>query len=178
MTRGKTKSEKTREQKLGDFGEDKALQLLKHRFNDIEKMPPNFPFFDLMAKRGSRRLLISVRTRNKFTAIGALKDGALKDDNYNLYTKKGHYESASKIATFFGAKIVWVAVTVDTTTKTFCAYTGDVDVSRPPLPTYIPMHPDRHVPYHDCLARDVFDEAISSSWRNIKQTVSANENQP
>jgi hypothetical protein len=55
----------------------------------IEKMPRNFPFFDLMAKQGARRLLIPVRTRNKFTA-----KGVVKKNNYNLYTKKGHFDSA------------------------------------------------------------------------------------
>jgi hypothetical protein len=166
---------KTRKQELGNFGEDKALELLKRRFDDIDKMPPNFPFFDLMAKQGTRRLLISVRTRNKFT-----DKGKLKKNNYNLYTKKGHFDSASKVAIFFGAEIVWVAVTVDTKseTKTFSAYMGDVDASKPPLPEYIPMHPDRDVRKHDCLAEDVPDEAISPSWSNIKQTVSGNENQP
>jgi hypothetical protein len=167
-------TKRTREQELGDFGEESALRLLKHRFDEIEKMPRNFPFFDLMAKRGTRRVLITVRTRNKFTA-----KGKLKKSDYNLYTKPGHFDSASKVATFFGAEIVWVAVTVDTytKTKTFCAYTGDVDRSKPPLPDYIPMHPD-DVPKHECLARDKFDEAISESWSNIEKTVSGNEVQP
>jgi hypothetical protein len=172
VTRRKTK---TRKQELGDFGEDRALQkLLEKKFDKIEKMPRNFPFFDLMAKQGTRRFLIPVRTRNKFTA-----KGKLKKNNYNLYTKEGHFESASKIATFFGAEIVWVAVTIDTMTKTFCAYTGDVDLFKPkrPLPNYIPMRPG-DVPKHDCLARDVFDEEISESWSNIEETVSANEDTP
>jgi hypothetical protein len=166
-------TKRTREQELGDFGEDRALELLKRRFDEVEKMPRNFPFFDLMAKQGARRLLIPVRTRNKFTA-----KGNLKKNNYNLYTKNGHFASASKVATFFGAEIVWVAVTVDTMTKRFWAYMGDVDPSKPPLPTYIPMHPDHDVPKHDCLAGDVPHEAISASWSNIEKTVSANEVQP
>jgi hypothetical protein len=163
----------TREQELGDFGEDRALQLLKRRFDEIEKMPRNFPFFDLMAKRGADRRLITIRTRNKFTARRTLKN-----DNYKLYEKKGHFASASKIATFFEAEIVWVAVTVDTmsTTKTFCAYMGDVSKLR--SPKSIPMDPTRDVPQHDCLARDVPDGAISASWSNIEETVSANEDQP
>jgi hypothetical protein len=47
------------------------------------------------------------------------------------------------------------------------AYTGDVDVSKPPLPKYIPMHLCRDVPEHDCLARNTADERISASWSNI-----------
>jgi len=168
-----TQIEYERKQALADFGEDRAYRLLKHRFNEIERMPRNFPFFDLMARQGTRTLLISVKTRSKFDA-----SGSLKDDNYNLYTNKGHFASVSKIATFFGAKIVWVAVTVDTKTKTFCDYWGDVDPSKPPLPGYIPMHPTRHVPDHDCLASNWPDEAISDLWSNIKETVSGNEDQP
>jgi hypothetical protein len=161
----------TREQQLGDFGEDRVLQRLKERFDEIEKMPRNFPFFDLMAKRGARRLLIPVRTRNKYTA-----SGALKKDAYKLYWKEGHFDSARKIATFFGADIFWVAVTVDTTTKTFCAYTDDVFELR--SPKSIPMHPTLHVHRYECLARDEPHEAISASWSNIEETVSANDDTP
>lgn len=153
-------AKQTRQQALGDYGEDRARELLLGRgFDPVEKMPRNFPFFDLMAKQGARRLLFSVRTRNKFTA-----SGALKKDNYNLYTKPGHYEAAAKIAKFFRAKLCWVAVTVDTRTKTFCAYTGDV--AKLPSPKCIPMHPTKHVPHHDCLATDVLDATIVKSWSN------------
>jgi hypothetical protein len=161
-----------RRQALADFGEDRAFRLLKHRFDVIEKMPPNFPFFDLMARQGTRTFLIPVKTRTKFKP-----NGDLRTADYNLYWKEDHFPSVSKIANFFGAKIVWVAVTVDPATKTFCAYMGDV-TSNPPLPRYIPMHPTRHVPDHDCLASNWPDEAISLSWRKITETVSANEDQP
>jgi hypothetical protein len=45
--------------------------------------------------------------------------GKLKTNPYNLYTKPGHYEAATRIAAFAGAKIFWVAVTVDAKAKTF-----------------------------------------------------------
>jgi len=144
-----------RRQALADFGEDRAFRLLKHRFDVIEKMPPNFPFFDLMARQGTRTFLIPVKTRTKFKP-----NGDLRTADYNLYWKEDHFPSVSKIAT-----------------KTFCAYMGDV-TSNPPLPRYIPMHPTRHVPDHDCLASNWPDEAISLSWRKITETVSANEDQP
>jgi hypothetical protein len=151
---------KTRTQKLGDFGEDKALQLLKPRYDEIEKMPPGTPFFDLRARKGSQWFLFPVKTRNKRRF-----NGKLKKDNYNLYPKEGHYESACKIASSSGAEIRWVAMTVDTTTKSYRAYMGDV--SKLPSPKYIPMHPDRDVPKHECLTSgDVFDEEISASWSN------------
>jgi Holliday junction resolvase-like predicted endonuclease len=155
-----------REKALGDYGEARALQALSACGFEVEKMPRNFPFFDLMARRGTTRLLVSVRTRNKFTSRGALKH-----DNYNLYTKAGHFESAAKIAKFFDAKIQWVAVTVDTRAKTCSVYTGDVD--QLPSPRYIPMHPTRDRPKHKCLADEIYDDEISESWSNINRTVAA-----
>jgi hypothetical protein len=113
-----------------------------------------------MAKQGGRKLLIPVRTRNRFTA-----SGNLKKNNYNLYTKQGHYESAAKIAAFFAADIVWVTVTVDVKAKTFSACMGKV--SKLPSPKSIPMHPNRHVPTYDRLAIDVPHAAICESWSNI-----------
>ena len=163
-TKRKVSAGKTRKQELGDFGEYRARQLLSDEDFDVEKMPNNFPFFDLMAKQGTRRFLVAVTTRNKFTARGILKK-----DAYNLYDKLGHYESAKKIATFFGAEITWVAVTVDTKTKTFSACTGDVSKLR--SPKRIPMHPTRHVPGYKRLATDVYDDAIKESWNNISESV-------
>jgi hypothetical protein len=154
----------TREQELADFGEERARELLSGKGFEVKKMPKNFPFFDLMAKRGSRRLLIPVKTRNKFT-----KTGKLKKNSYNLYTKPGHHEAAKKIADFFGAEIAWFAVTVDSKAKTFSACMGDV--ARLPSPKRIPMHPTRDVPKHERLATDVPDAAISESWSNIVGTV-------
>jgi hypothetical protein len=161
--KNKTKATKTRKQQLGDYGECRALHLLSEN-GLVEKMPRNFPFFDLMSKQGTRRLLIAVRTRNKFTA-----KGTLKKDHYNLYTKTGHFESATKIANFFRAKIKWIAVTVDTKEKTFSVCMGDVSKLR--SPKYIPMHPTRHVPGYNHLTTDQPDPAISQSWSNIAGTV-------
>jgi hypothetical protein len=156
---------KTREQQLGDFGEDRALELLTDKGFDVEKMPRNFPFFDLMATRGTNKLLIPVRTRNRFTA-----KGTLKTDNYNLYTKQGHYVAAKKIADFAGAKIFWVAVTVDAKAKTFSAYMGDV--AKLASAAAIPMHPKRDVPNHKCLTNNQPHNEILEAWSNVKGTVS------
>ena len=138
--------------------------MLSKKGFDVERMPKNFPFFDLMAKQGGRGILVPVKTRSRHTA-----KGAIKTDPYNLYTKPGHFKSAMKIAKFFGAQIDWVAVTVDTRTKTYSAYTGEV--SKLPSPRHIPMHPTRDVPKHDCLATNVLDATISESWSNITETV-------
>jgi hypothetical protein len=88
-----------RERELADFGEVRACQLLRQEGFVVERMPRNFHFFDLMATRGSCRLLVPVKTRNKTTSKGTPKLNA-----YSLYEKRGHYAAAKKIADFAGAK--------------------------------------------------------------------------
>ena len=46
-----------RTQEIGDYGENRVVELLSQKGFTVEKMPKNFPFFDLMAKQGRRRLL-------------------------------------------------------------------------------------------------------------------------
>jgi hypothetical protein len=101
-------SRKKERDELAAFGEVRACQLLRKEDFVVERMPKNFPFFDLMATRGSCRMLVPVKTRNNTTS-----KGKLKTNSYNLYTKPGHHEAATKIAAFAGAKSFWVAVTVD-----------------------------------------------------------------
>jgi hypothetical protein len=55
---------------------------------------------ELKATRGSCRLLVPVKTRNNTTS-----KGKLKTDPYNLYTRPGHHDAATKIAAFAGAEI-------------------------------------------------------------------------
>jgi Holliday junction resolvase-like predicted endonuclease len=71
-----TSSESTtrrRERELADFGEIRACELLRQKGFKVERMPPNFPFFDLMATRGSCRLLVPVKTRNKIADFAQAK---------------------------------------------------------------------------------------------------------
>jgi hypothetical protein len=68
---------------LADFGEVRACQLLRDEGFVVERMPKNFPFYDLMATRGSCRLLVPVKTRNNTTSRGKIKT-----NSYNLYTKQ------------------------------------------------------------------------------------------
>jgi hypothetical protein len=154
-----------REQELGDFGEDRALELLSNNGFTVEKMPRNFPFFDLMAKRDGRHFLVPVKTRNKFKP-----NGKLRKNTYNLYTKAGHLESVEKIANFFGLEIHWVAVTVDSRAKTSSACMGDAsEIPAQNGRKYIPMHPTRDVARHRRLVIDEHDDAIKGSWINITE---------
>ena len=93
-------SKRERENQLADFGEVRACRLLQQKGFKVERMPKNFPFFDLMATRNSCRLLVPVKTRNITTS-----KGKPKTDSYKLYDKRGHHEAAKKIADFARAKI-------------------------------------------------------------------------
>jgi hypothetical protein len=159
-------SSRRKKDELADFGEVRACQLLRNEGFVVDRMPKNFPFYDLMATRGSCRLLVPVKTRNNTTS-----KGKPKTNSYNLYTKPGHHEAAMKIAAFAEAKIFWVAVTVDAKARLFSAYMGDV--AKLPSPKCIPMHPTRDVSNYKCLARDQHDDEISETWSNVVGTVSA-----
>src|SRR5262245_26632406 len=158
-------SNRERTNQLADFGEVRASRLLQQKGFQVERMPKNFPFFDLMAKRNSCRLLVPVKTRNNTTS-----KNKTKTNDYSLYRKPGHYEAAKKIADFAGAKIFWVTVTVDAKAKTFSAYIGDV--VKLASPKCIPMHPNRHVPDYECLTKDQPDDEILEAWSNVVGTVS------
>ena len=159
-------SSRRKKDELASFGEVRACQLLRNKGFVVERMPKNFPFYDLMATRGSCRLLVPVKTRNNTTSRGKPKT-----NSYNLYTKPGHHEAAMKIAAFAQAKLFWVAVTVNAKAKLFSAYMGDV--AKLPSPKCIPMHPTRDVSNYKCLARDQHDDEISETWSNVVGTVSA-----
>jgi hypothetical protein len=157
----------TRKDALAEFGETRACQLFRQKGFTVDRMPKNFPFFDLMATRGSCRLLVPVKTRNKTTSKGTPKLNA-----YSLYEKPGHYAAAKKIADFAGAKIFWVTVAVDAKAKTFSAYMGDV--AKLSSPKRIPMHPKRHVPNHKSLVIDQPHDGICKAWSNVEGTVPRN----
>ncbi len=48
---GSESTRRRREDELADFGETRTCQLLRRAGFKVERMPPNFPFFDLMATR-------------------------------------------------------------------------------------------------------------------------------
>jgi len=70
-----------RESELAEFGEARTCDLLRREGFEVERMPKNFHFFAPMAKRGSRRLLVPVKTRDNTTS-----KGTIKADAYNLFT--------------------------------------------------------------------------------------------
>ena len=154
-----------RRKRLGDFGEIVAKEIIANLgYTNVEMMPPNTPIFDLQADYDNERYIFSVKTRNKWR-----HNGDLKIDDYNLYADKGKAEDTRKKLGVQLKNLMWVAVTVDIKTKTYCAYLGNVNQ----LTTmkYIPMKPqdiDSHISSGRCIASDEYDSRISSTWSNIQ----------
>jgi len=71
-------NERERTKALGNWGEAKALELLKRPGSgfvnamDVIAETHNHPFGDIYAERGRERFLIGVKTRNKYRDIGKL----------------------------------------------------------------------------------------------------------
>jgi hypothetical protein len=109
-------------QMLGKVGEELAADLLsKNGFTEIKNLNlemPNFPYGDLLARRGDRVYVISVKARNKFQNCGKL------NDRYKLGAKC--YENAARAQELTkGAIPAWVAIAIEE--NTLDAYFGLLD---------------------------------------------------
>jgi len=120
-----TMDEKKRTKELGDWGEQKAVELLTRRgsgfinVKDINTETANHPFGDVFAERvNSHPCVIGVKTRNKYQATGPL------NATYNV-RKKGFDIDA--IGERYNAQLAWVAIQVIPELQTFNAYFGTID---------------------------------------------------
>lgn len=117
-----------RRQKLGKIGEEIAADLLSQKgFTEIKNLNvemPNFPYGDLLARRGEQLYVISVKARNKYEHTGKL------NARYKLGAKC--YQNAARAREITqGAIPAWVAIAVEE--ETLDAYFGllaDLDGSR------------------------------------------------
>jgi len=98
-------TEHERRKALGFWGERKALTLLSGAkfVRDLNESTFNHPFRDIAAERSGIRYMIGVKTRNKYTARGAL------NPTYNI-RKKG--ANVAAIAEQHDAQLAWVAIQV------------------------------------------------------------------
>jgi hypothetical protein len=71
-------SSRRKKDELADFGEVRACQLLRNEGFEVERMPKNFPFYDLMATRGSCRLLVSSEDAQQHHVQGKAEDEFLQ----------------------------------------------------------------------------------------------------
>jgi hypothetical protein len=163
VVREQTRGRVQRLRALGDWGERKAVELLKRAgFTDIQELNSEFrnhPFGDVCATRGGVRYLIGVKTRNKYQTSGLL------NPTYNV-RKRGAEVGA--IARRHRAVSAWMAISVIPETQTFSTYFGTLaQIEESGERFSIPMLP-KHVANYECLSQpaEEFDSSIRVDWSN------------
>jgi hypothetical protein len=163
VVREQTRGRVQRLRALGDWGEQKAVELLERAgFTDIHELNSEFrnhPFGDIRAARGRKRYLIGVKTRNKYQTSGLL------NPTYNV-RKRGN--DVEKIARLHHADLAWVAISVIPETQKFSAYFGTLSQIQEHGERFsIPMQPVRTTQY-ERLSRspEEFDSSIHEEWSN------------
>jgi Holliday junction resolvase-like predicted endonuclease len=138
---------------LGKKGEDLAWPLLKKGGFRLPEpaLPRNHRWGDVLAERGGRLYLISVKMRNKMERSG--------DPNhwYKLGAASTCLQDARKEEAEHKAKAAWLAISLDR--GTYDAYFGTLDdlMANPPpkgrAGTGIPMGPES-TKHYECLAEN------------------------
>jgi hypothetical protein len=156
--------ESERRKALGDWGEDKAYELLTRtgsgfsNVRDINAETANHPFGDLYAEHGKDRFVIGVKTRNRYQASGPL------NATYNV-RKKGFDIEA--IGRRYKAVLAWIAIQTIPELQTFNAYFGTIDEIQETKERFsIPMKPHETAHYKRLGAEDEFAATLSKNWSN------------
>jgi len=149
----------TRLRTLGDLGEKWAPDLLKkagfRAIQDLNAIKYNHPGGDFLAERAGKLYFITVKARNKHVQrTGKLNAG------YNIHPKRVRLN-----AQLHKAIPAWLTIQVDTDTRCFSAYFGTIDSLSNPHAVAVPMSV-RATSKYECLAREMFDEAITSELSN------------
>jgi hypothetical protein len=163
VVRDQTRERVQRKRALGDWGEKKAINLLKRagfrNVRDVNAEAPNHPFGDIYAERATVRYLIGVKTRNKYQASGLI------NPTYNV-RKRG--VDVDAIAQRHNAILAWVAIPVIPEEQSFSAYFGTISQIEDAGERFsIPMRPEQTVLY-ECLSRPLeeSDQSIRADWSN------------
>jgi hypothetical protein len=163
VVREQTRERVQRKRVLGDWGEIKAVGLLKRAgFRNVRDMNAesfNHPFGDIYAEREGARYLIGVKTRNKYQVSGLI------NPTYNV-RKRG--ADVKAIAQQYNAILAWVAIAVVPEEQRFSAYFGTIAQIEDAGERFsIPMRPEQTKRY-ECLSSPVeeLDELIRAEWSN------------
>jgi hypothetical protein len=145
MSNRRVLTETERRKALGDWGEEKALELLKRAGSgfknprDVNKETHNHPFGDIYAERGRGPLLLGVKTRNMYQVSGKL------NCDYNIRKKRADVLS---IAHQYNADLGWIAIQVIPERQTFNAYFGTIaQIEESKERFSIPMRPHETTRY-------------------------------
>jgi hypothetical protein len=165
MSNRRVLTETERRKELGDWGEVKALELLRRpgssfkNARDVNQETHNHPFGDIYAERDRRRLLLGVKTRNMYQVSGKL------NGEYNI-RKKG--ADVLSIARRYNADLGWVAIQVIPERQTFNAYFGTIaEIEESKERFSIPMmKPDKTARYVRLGQENEFDSSIRPEWSN------------
>jgi hypothetical protein len=158
-------TETERRKALGDWGEQKAIELLKRlgtgfaNVRDINRETHNHPFGDAYADRVNHPpCVIGVKTRNMYRASGPL------NPTFNV-RKKGFDIDA--IGRLYNATLAWIAIQVIPELQTFNAYFGTIDQIQEVKERFsIPMKASDTVRYQRLGAKDEFDPSMRKQWSN------------
>jgi hypothetical protein len=163
VVREQTRERVQRKRALGDWGEKKAVGLLKRAgFRNVRDMNAesfNHPFGDIYAERDAALYLIGVKTRNKYQVSGLI------NPTYNIRKRGADVES---IARRHRAVLAWIAIPVVPEEQLFSAYFGTIaQIQEAGERFSIPMRPEQTLRY-ECLSRPVeeFDSSIRPEWSN------------
>jgi len=163
VVREQTRERVQRKRALGDWGEQKAVCLLKRAgFQNVRDMNAesfNHPFGDIYAERNGARYLIGVKTRNKYQVSG------LVNPTYNV-RKRG--ADVKTIAQQYNAALAWVAIAVVPEEQRFSAYFGTIaQIDHAGERFSIPMRSEQTKGY-ECLSKptEECDQSIRAEWSN------------
>ena len=115
------KREAARKKSLGELGELFAIKALVDaeydRIRNLNDVHMNEAFADIYCEKGDKKIVISVKARNKYQLDGKL------NSRYNLGTNA--YEKAKKIAQKYDAEPYWMAIQFDT--NSYSVYMGTLE---------------------------------------------------
>jgi hypothetical protein len=170
MAMGLKLSDRERTKALGDWGEKRALALLKgagfRNVRDINLEFPNHPFCDVYAERNGTPYIIGVKTRNKFQVSGTL------NPTYNIRKRAA---DVHKIAHRYKAELAWVAIQTIPELQQFSAFFGTIaQIEEDGERFSIRMNPEYTRNYLR-LADQQIDTSLRPEWSNggFKKVASA-----